>query len=307
MAHLTAAAHARLARQNGVITAAQLVHCDMHPRAIERLLANGVLCRAVTGAYRSPSVPWTEVSRCTAICLARPNLVISGSTAGRHWKFRKLPLDRRVHVIGPPRSQPSREPWIVVYRTAAIGPDDVVALSDGRRVTSRMRTVLDLSRTEPDLSIRSMIEQARSDGGHGIDDLVSITDPWRHPQRPWLRDFLGPLAECLPGGAAESHEEMLVGKALIAGGVRGLHRQFALPLSGRSDARFDLAVPALKWAMEVDVFPTHHTNDGIAADARRDDATADLGWITTRIGPAAFGPAFAETIDRLVGIHRSLR
>lgn len=307
MAHLTPAAHARLAAQHGVITTAQLAAAGMHPRAIDRLLATGVLTSAVSGAYRSPSVRWTEEARCVALCLARPDVVIAGPTAGRHWGFRKLPKDRRVHVIAPPHAHPCGLDWVHVYRTAAMHDIDVVELADGRRVTSRPRTVLDLSRSESEVVVRSLIEQARRDGRHAIDDFIAVAADWQSPRRPWLRSFLELVADCLPGGAAESHEETLVGIALVGAGVRGLHRQFRLALRGRPDARFDLAVPALRWAIEVDIFPTHREIDGVAADRARDEATGRLGWITTRIGPESFGPAFGRSIERVVDVYRTLR
>ena len=184
---------------------------------------------------------------------------------------------------------------------------DIVELADGRRVTSRPRTVLDLSRTVSDLAIRSLIEQARRDGRHSIDDLIAAAADWQSPRRPWLQNFLVHVADCLPGGAAESHEETLVGIALVEGGVRGLHRQYELALPNRSDARFDLCVPELKWAIEIDVFPSHHSSDGVAADQARDRAVAELGWRTTRVGPESFGPGFRLAMAEVLGVYRSLR
>lgn len=160
MAHLTADAHALIARQHGVITTSQLVESGIHPAAVNRLVRAGALTPSLKGAYRSPSAPMTEASRCAALCLARPSFVISGPTAGRHWEFRRLPMDRRIHAIAPPTTHPCGLPWVVIYRTAAIHASDVIDRADGRRVTSRPRTVLDISRTEPDLTVRSLIEQA---------------------------------------------------------------------------------------------------------------------------------------------------
>ncbi len=305
MPHLTVSAHALLARQHGVITPAQLVAAGLRPSAIDRLVVVGALAPAVRGTYRSPSAPQGELSRCAALCLAHPDLVISGPTAGRHWGFRRLPVDWRIHAIAPPASHPCIEAWVQVYRTAAIHPRDVIELGDGRRVTSRPRTVLDLSRSESDLTIRSLIEQARNDGRHSIDEMIDVAFDWQSRRRPWLRRYLAQVAAGLPGGAAESHPELVVGERLVAGGVVGLRRQYRLTLPGRPNARFDLAVPSLRWAIEVDLFPTHREVDGAQRDRDRDAAAALLGWTTTRLGPEHFGTALDQTIADLVGRYHA--
>lgn len=38
--------------------------------------------------------------------------------------------------------------------------------------------------------------------------MIDVALDWQNPQRPWLRQYLNQVAACLPGGAAESHEEI---------------------------------------------------------------------------------------------------
>jgi len=126
MAHLTATAHDHFAPQYGVASVNQLLESGLGLRQTERLDRDGAIELVLRGVYRRRSVRLDELGRCAAVCLLREDLVVAGSTAGRIWGLRRLPSDRRVHVICPPASQPTISPWARVYRTAAIHDRDVV-------------------------------------------------------------------------------------------------------------------------------------------------------------------------------------
>jgi hypothetical protein len=109
------------------------------------------------------------------------------------------------------------------------------------------------------------------------------------------------------GGPAESHHEVVLGEALESAGVAGLVRQHCVQLPGYGTARFDLAVPAIQWAIEIDVHPSHLETPGVIADGRRDDAAVALGWLVTRVREPGFGDALSSTTDRLLTIYRERR
>ena len=288
MAQLTAAAHDHLARQHGVVGVSQLLESGLGLRQIERLEHDGAIELVVRGVYRSRSVRLDELGRCAAVCLLRDDLVVSGPTAGRLWGFRRLPSDRRVHVIAPPASQPTISPWVRVYRTAAIHGHDVVHRPDGIRVTTRQRTAFDLARDLRADDLLSVIEQAMHDGRLDDDDLREVAADWLSPQRRWSRTFLLQLDRRLAGGAAESHPEFVVGDALAAAGIRGLVRQYEIDIPGYGPARFDLAIPRRRLAIEIDIFPTHDETIGRLRDRRRDVAASAIGWTTTRLDRSTY-------------------
>ena len=303
MAHLTPNAHALLARQHGTASVEQLLATGLSLRDIRHLQGAGGLELVLRGAYRTPSAPITEESRSAAVCLARPDVAIAGPTAGRLWGLRRLPLDRRIHVIAPRASQPAAVRWVVPYRTDARHDRDVIDRNDGIRVTSRVRTAFDLARwLQPD-DLLSVIEQVIHDGRLADDDLLAVAVDWLSPQRPWVRHFLHALDRRLPGGPAESHPEVRVANALRTAGIRGLVRQHQVDLPGYGRARFDLAVPQLRWAIEVDLHPTHRESIGIASDRRRDHAAAAIGWSTSRIDDDGYSHRFNETIADLAAFH----
>ena len=143
---------------HATITSAALDAGGINRDARRRLVACGVLERVVDGGYRFAGAGDDEWSRCAALCTSRPRLVVAGPTAGRLWELRRAPRDGLVHVVAPPRSNPCSEPWVRVYRTAALPDDDVVERPDGIRLTSPPRTVVDMTRYVDEVALASMIE-----------------------------------------------------------------------------------------------------------------------------------------------------
>lgn len=307
MAHFPPEALAHLRHRHGVATTAELRTLGLTEHGIRDLRESGNLERVMHGVYRIPAVPFDEFARCAAVCARHPDATIAGPTAGRLWDLRRLPPDRRVHVIVGPASQRSTDRWIVQYRTAAIHDEDRILRSDGIVVTSRARTALDLGRFVGRTAQLSIIEQVASEGRLTDVDLRRVAVDWMSSQRPWVRMYLELLERRLQGGAADSHDEMRVGDALATAGVRGLHRQHSIDLPGYGPARFDLAVVDLEWAIEVDMFPTHRETEGRRADRARDVAARSIGWDVTRLGPDLLGSAFTSTIADLVREYRLRR
>jgi hypothetical protein len=284
-----------------------LLDSGISQRQLQRLQQHGGLELVLRGAYRTPSAPITELSQCAAVCAAHPEVAIAGPTAGRLWGFRRLPPDRRIHVIAPRASNPAIARWVVPYRTDARHDDDIVQRDDGIRLTSRSRTAFDLARWLGPDDLLSVIEQAAHDGRLSELDFLAVAADWMSPRRPWARDFLMALDRRLPGGPAESHPEVRVADALSRAGVVGLVRQHRIQLPGHGDVRFDLAVPDLRWAIEVDLHPGHRETMGIASDTRRDRAAGAIGWSTSRITKAQYDCSFNETIAELTLVHADFR
>ena len=296
MSHVPAAVHELMASQHGAVSTAQLRSADLTQRGIEYLCDRGDLSSMFRGVYRSPSVPESELTRCAAICIGRDGTVIAGPTAGRIWGFRRVGNDLRIHVIASRGRRVSNQPWCVEYRTAAIHDDDVIERDDGIRVTTRARTAFDLARTVTDDDVLlSLMEQAMNDGGLRDGDMRAVAVDWVRG-RPWATRFLDQLDRRLAGPGAESEPEVRVGQALASAGVSGIVRQFGIELPGHGSARFDLAVPEMRWAMEVDVFPTHRETVGRRRDEARDRAAAALGWRVFRMSATDYEQRFDETI-----------
>jgi len=210
-------------------------------------------------------------------------------------------------VLAPPASHPTVSSWVVPYRTAAFHPEDVVRRPDGIAVTSRGRTALDLARFVSVTDLLSIIEQVLRDGKHDDDDLRAVAVDWMSPQRPWIRRFLELLDGRLRGGPAESHGEAVLGQALDSAGLIGLERQHRIDLPGYGPARFDLAVPSVRLAIEVDLHPTHSETAGRCRDTARDVAAGELDWTVERVIDDHFGANLPATVRRILGLVATLR
>lgn len=306
MAHLNPDAHELLARQHGVIGADQLRAVGHSLNDVRWMQRRGALVLVVRGAYRSPSVEFTELSRCAAVSIARRNVAVAGPTAGRLWGFRRMPRDHRIHVLAPRASNPAIAPWVVAYRTDARHDEDIVERGDGIRLTSRARTAFDLARWLTPDDLLSVVEQAVRDGNLSDDDLRAVAVDWLSRRRPWAYRYLAAVDRRFRGGAAESHGEVRVAEALRRAGLRGLVRQFAIELEPGRRARFDLAIPAVKLAIEVDLHPRHEETAGRRSDAERDRLSAALGWTTIRITNEDYLHHFERRIADVVELHRIL-
>jgi very-short-patch-repair endonuclease len=307
VAHFTTEALEFLRTHHGIASAVDLRRCGLSSPAVRTLVEAGNLTTVLKGVYRLPAVTLDEMARCAAVCAAHPELAISGPTAGRLWGLRRLPRDHRIHVLAPPVSHPTIARWVVPYRTAAVHPRDLVRRADGITVTSRARTALDLARFVPPTDLLSIIEQVIRDGDLDDDELRAVAVDWMSTQRPWIRRYLELLDGRLHGGPAESHGETVLGDALAAAGLVGLIRQYRIDLPGYGPARFDLAVPSVRLAIEVDLHPTHSETAGRRRDAARDVAATQIGWAVERAVEADFGNALAVTTRRILALVAALR
>ena len=89
-----------IAARHGVVTADALVTAGWSPRTLRRVAAAGHLVRCHPGVYRLATSADTFEARCAAVCAADPDVLITGTAAGRLWDLRPigpLPVDR------PPR------------------------------------------------------------------------------------------------------------------------------------------------------------------------------------------------------------
>lgn len=261
------------------------------------LVRTGVLVRVFDGAYRFAGIEPDEAARCVALCTSRPHLVIAGPTAARRWKIRRAPRDDLLHVIAPPRSQPCADPSVKAYRTSLIHADEIVHRTDGIRLTSPERTLVDLTRYLDDVPQASAIEYALAVPYCTIESLYRVAERLNTPGRCWVRRFLRVLDARQPGRPRESDWERRVVDALRARGVTDLECQVWESLPGHGAARFDLAIPAIRWVLEVDVHPEHRSMEGQSSDFRRDRRVKRVGWATDHVGEAELAVDFAWTMD----------
>jgi very-short-patch-repair endonuclease len=288
-----------------VVTTQVLKAHGVGPAQLKRLVADGTLERLLDGTYRFTAAPTSFHQRCVAACARPAHLVVEGPSAGRLWVIRRMPPSDDVWVIGPPASNPSLAPWLRVYRTALLLPEHVVERPDGIRLTSPARTAVDLVRHLSLVDVRSVIDQIVQRELATVEQMHEVAESLNTPGRPWARTFLRLLAARPDGGAPESHWESVVANEFVRQGVTGLVTQYWLDVPTWGPVRFDLAVPRLRWAIEIDGFPDHFTEDGSTRDAGRDLACAAIGWTTSRVTALGLRRDTSAVIESLLRVYRA--
>lgn len=131
------------ARQDGVVTWAQLQAAGVGEGQVRRLLREGVLVRVRRGAYLldgsgSSGGVWSEAR---AVVLTVPGVVLCGSTAARLWGV-DLPDAGTVEVASRPGRPLRSRPDLRVHAWT-LGPEDVMCVR-GMAVTTPARTLVDV-------------------------------------------------------------------------------------------------------------------------------------------------------------------
>lgn len=209
--------------------------------------------------------------RCRALLVAVPDAAVSHDTAAA---LHRLPAGSvpLVHLTRPAGRAPVRRPDVVPHVRQL--PDDDVVLREGVRVTTPVRTFLDLSAT---LRLAETVELAdavaRRVGIDALRDGVSAA-----PRRRGLARARAAVRLADPG--AESPGESRARLLLHEAGMLGLrHGVVVRDQDGGWLAAPDLADPAARVAVQYDGLV--HLDRGARrwqADVDRDELTRAAGW-----------------------------
>ena len=87
-----------------------------------------------------------------------------------------------------------------------------------------------------------------------------------------------------------------------AHGVPVVPQLARLRLPNGANIRIDLAVPAVRWAIEIDVHPDHLLLEGTTRDKRRDRQCHLIGWQVERVTEIDLVD-FPGLVDELVALY----
>lgn len=305
MTQLTRGALDWMHDHEGVITLAALDSTGVNRFQCRRLVDADVLERVLNGVYALGGAPISELSRCVAVCLARPNLVISGPSAGRIHGLRKSPRDGLIHATAPPFAQPLSAAWAKIFRTSTLHKHEVMRLSSGLRVTDPSRTAVDHARVLTAVDQLSMIESVLSNRLGTVATMTESAQALVAAGVRWAERFLRVIERRGDGPAKESDWELKVFEALRDRGVVQLVCQHRESLTGRGPVRFDLCSVDVRWVLEVDVHPQHRTLEGQGGDHRRDRASRREGWVVERVGEYELLTRFDAAMDEIAASFRA--
>jgi very-short-patch-repair endonuclease len=284
MNDFTIAALDVLSRHHGVSTLRMLRRAGLSRNRLQRLVGDGLLIRASETVYRLAGTPRTLEQRCVELCFAHPRSYITGPTAGVLIGLRRVGKPTEIHLGAPHGSNVGPIPGVRLRQTTKLPSWHLVRRSDGIVLASHSRLAFDLSVDLPPLDHVSVVEQLLGDPGCTPATLRRIAHELVHPARPGSAQFVAMIEQRLDGGPGESHGEVLIARGLRLRGIPVV-AQYPVVLPGGRRVRFDLAVPSVKWAVEVDGFPDHFSIIGGSSDRRRDRWSHAAGWQVERVVP----------------------
>jgi hypothetical protein len=282
VAGLTLDAAQWCAAHHGIITADQLGDRGVSRSARRTLVDRGLLIGVAKGVYRLASTPDSPHARALVACLAHPGGFITGVTGGRLVGLRRMGKDLRVH-FSTPHGWEVASPGLVLRQSTRIDDTDWRRRDDGIVLASPPRLAFDLARDLTDFAHASVVEQMIDTKLCSLGALARIADRLVHPNRPGSRRFLRTLAQRIPGTAMQSDGELRLARLMAQRGVPVQTQHALVPASGGESMHLDLAVPSVRWGIEIDLHPSHLLLEGTAADKRRDRRAHLVDWQIERV------------------------
>jgi hypothetical protein len=214
-----------------------------------------------------------------------------------------MPAAEPIHV-GVPHGIHLFDDNVVLRQSRKVTQLDVVRMASGIVMASGPRLAFDLARDLSALDHASVIEQLIQRKICTMGTLGATARRLCHPTRPGSKRFAMSLINRGERPASESHPEVVLAEALRAKGVPVQPQFRELELHDGSTVRLDLAVPAARWGIEIDVHPDHLLLDGTTRDKRRDRKCHRIGWQIERVTEIDLLD-FDGLVDELVDLYRT--
>lgn len=303
MSDLPVTALALIQQQHGAVSSEQLADCGVTVWCKRRLVRAGTLLEVHRGVYRHAASPDSLEQRCALVCLADPDLVISGPTAGRLLELRRMPVGP-VHAMVLRRKVELED--VIVHRTTSLDPErDVVRRSDGIRLLAPRRLVFDFARFLDDADFESVVEQLLDRRLSNVPTMFATGRRLKKSGRDGSARFTRVLWQ-RPSWVKPKHSDLEVKllQALQSAGV-ALQAQCAVHLPDQSVVHLDGGDPTRRFGVEVDHVTWHGGRIASQYDKWRDRQLALMGWLVPRVTDEDLRRRFNETVAELVELHQA--
>ena len=264
-------AHSLSRRQGGVVTREQLRELGVPRRTLDRRIRHRQWIAVGCGVLVAPGTPDSLATRSRIVGLQVPKAVLTGPstaalTGGRVWEG--VTLGRLPWLIHDRRSAEARYLTHPAVRARRIGPWRVACASDA---------VVDMIRLLPPSESRALAYRAIQCRVLSINQLAAAA---RH-----LAHFLGShqlravLVELREGTRSEAERRLV--RLVKGAGICGWKGSYRVETAtGRYE--LDLAIPRIRFAVEVDGYAFHSARDRFLHDRRRQNDLVVAGWMILR-------------------------
>ena len=287
--------------QYGLLTRAQLDAAGLSTRHRTYLFEGRFLVPVHKGVYRLGSHDVGFEQACLGACLACPELVVSGPSAGRLIRLRSMPTGS-VHVLTGARAV--RLSDVVVHHTTTLAKGEWTTRADGIRLLRPVRLAADLARFLDDHDLESVIEQMIDRGLVSIPALYAcgrrLAGRGRDGSRRFARVLDGRPAWSKP---KDSDLEVRLFRALAENGVV-LETQVSIDLGGGRSLHLDGADRGRRFGVEVDHVTWHGGRLAVQRDKWRDRQLMRIDWVVAWATDEDLRQRFASTVAELVEIYR---
>ena len=289
------------ADQHAAFNQAQAAAAGFTIRQMEHRCLAGRWKRHARGVFTIAGSPETFLQQVWVAWLAIPRSVISHRSAAILLGLMTAG-DEEVIEVTVRRGRSHRHGAARIHQRPPLRPADLT-VCEGLTVTTAARVAADMaSRLSVDaledmvdeivLSKRATFEEVeeqayampRNDPGRAR--LLAVLDAWR-------RD-----------GTPESKWELKLARRLVAAGLTGIVFQHELVVDGRVVARFDLAIPHAKIAIEYESFRHHAGRRGHQRTNRRRNGLQRYGWVAYGATKADIDDGCRELVSDILADER---
>lgn len=266
------------ARQHGVFHRRQALDLGFSAKAIRVRLEGGRWQTLHPAVYRSAGAPGTWPQRLMAAWLAAgPAAAASHRSAGTLWGLDGMepgPIDVTVPGLGKRLVTGAK-----VHRTRTLTRADVGEQA-GIPVTRPARTLLDLASVLDRMALEAALDSALRDGHVSAGHLLRRLDAIGSRGRSGTAVLQELLHDRRHGRPHESAREAALAAMLDRAGSPPMVRQYELRAAdGVLVARFDLADPVARVAVEFDSYRHHFGRQAWRRDQGRHNRATALGWL----------------------------
>jgi hypothetical protein len=266
-------------RQHGVAAHTQLT--ALAPaRAVTRARARGAIVPVIGKVYALAGAELSFEGRCMAVLLQfGEHAYLSGTTAAALLGARSMSRSRVDVTVDATAYVGPIPDWVRVHRSAWRVEGDVVTRPDGLRLSSPLRTLLDLAAQFNDHRFARFAEDLWHLGLASPDDASDYLADVRRSGRRGVKRLEAWL-EAVGGrsGTAQSGLELDAIDAIRAVGLPEPERQYPVRLMSGEVVHIDVAWPDVRLGIEPGHSWWHGGDLKQRADQDRDRACGEVGW-----------------------------